>query len=239
MHAAFDRLVWLVGFVYLFAFGIMLSAIGCTIGEGAAPPEPILDPPANAPDAGPNPDPDGGNDGVPPIASEQPSISQQSSCGGIQAITLSQSVTANGCNLAAGARSGCPSSRPSNRTMDGAFAACLLGPNQSNCQTTTPFVECPVGHNPGPFTITYGPPTGQAGYGFEVSIVRASANGSISLDYEAWEVGVRADGSIAWEGPHAFASNQVSDDGCCDIDYLTVFPGSNLGEKVHVDLQWF
>jgi hypothetical protein len=199
-------------------------------GSGSAPA------PAPAPPPGTTPSPDAG---VPPVATTYPDVNQSSACGGAAPITLAQAVTANGCSLAAGARSGCPQYRPSNRSLDGVFGACLIGVGQDDCQPAPPFVECPVGHNAGPVYVTSKPPLGQAGYGFQVDVQRSYINGSITLTYDAWETGVRSDGTIAWSGPHATGSASMSDDACCEVQYLVDFPGSGLGEKITADLHWF
>lgn len=161
-------------------------------------------------------------------------------CGGVQPVTLTQPATTYGCNLAAGTTSRCPSTLPVGASMDALYTACLIQPDAADCQITAPLlVECPVGEYSGPLSVVVKPPAGQAGYGFEIDLQRTASGGSIVIQWQAWELGVRADGSIAWQGPHATGQTAISTTTCCDLQYLAYFPGSGLGEKIRVGLQWF
>jgi hypothetical protein len=80
---------------------------------------------------------------------------------------------------------------------------------------------------------------GQAGYGYQLSLTRSVQNGTITVQYDVFEVGVNADGSVAWQGPHTGGSLASSSGTCCARDLLVSFPGSGEGHKVEVDLQWF
>jgi hypothetical protein len=185
----------------------------------------------------------GSDQGVPPMVTVAPVVSQSSSCGdGISPITLAAAQTANGCNLAAGTKSGCPAAPPAGKTMDALYSDCAIAPGQSDCTlSNTAASECPVGEAQGPFTITGGPSAGQAGYGYMFSVYRTldAATGTITIQYDTYEVGVRADGSVAWQGPDTEGTTEVSARTCCALVAEAYYPGGTEGTKVAVDLQWF
>jgi hypothetical protein len=185
----------------------------------------------------------GSDQGVPPMVTVPPVVSQSSSCGdGVSQITLAVAQTANGCNLAAGTKSGCPAAPPAGKKMDALYSDCAIASDQSDCTLGgTAASECPVGEVPGPFTITGGPAAGQAGYGYNFSVYRTldTATGTITIQYDTYEVGVRADGSIAWQGPDTAGTSEVSSETCCALVAEAYYPGGGDGTKVAVDLQWF
>ncbi|HMG55656.1 MAG TPA: hypothetical protein VK601_19290, partial [Kofleriaceae bacterium] len=155
-------------------------------------------------------------------------------------IRLTTAITTNGCNIPANTTSGCPASVPSTQTLDGVYRACHIAANQSDCQATTiGYVECPVGFTAGALSVKNGPPAGQAGYGSFVKLMRSIENGRVTIRYDAYEVGVRADGTIAWEGPHGSGLASASAQSCSAEVFRVFFPGSDEGEKVAIDLQWF
>lgn len=85
-----------------------------------------------------------------------------------------------------------------------------------------------------PTTIKHAPPPGQPGYGFHLELKYSAAGGTALLEYEVYETGIRADGSVAWSGPHSTGTSAVSS--CNTVDLKIGF-ASGLGEKIRAGIR--